>query len=1046
MRRIALHILILALMAVASCSLADDKAQPSVDIGIGANDVLPGNGSRAGYMLSHGNIISGSECVYIGPMHGARNRDYTIDYTSGTLFFTEPVRQMDSVRVDYRYSDKSTGERGVTGAGMLPFSFGKGAQLNMLYTCRAADSAKGPGMPDILTYGMNSNFNVGASSKITGMMYMAAPQMSKSVSNGATRIVSGQVDGAVKKDRLVVQNADVGLGNARFKLGFQDVGEDFAGFASMRDSKAAAADVINQLEKEKGIKRMDFAGEIPSGAAGKLAFSMGKIDDKAGKIDSRAFSYTGGRFKMNFAMRDVDKTFTRFGDLREADRAQLAAELGVKRTNYGLQFVTGMAGDKKPIWSGLNITQLDDDTGSLSYKAVDVDLDRIKVQADVRIMDDTFNHMTALTDEERARMALIARRQFDPDAPMAQVTAADKAQVNTEAGLDRSTYVVQVDGGPVNTWLSLSNVDSDKGGLSRRSINISGSRFSAYINHQSVDETFKRLVNLQPVELAHFGNEYGMTRAEMGGTLKIAGGDAAFSHKSVMDFQGVGIVRESMDFKSNKLKFRANMQDIDPRFTRILDLADADRELLAQERGYKKSDYWLNFQATRTLNFDVYSYDSSNPTVGQARDQNRYLINYAPTKERKITLFQDNYSYYSETGNLSSYARRKVTFDNKFAMLGGLTLKTLSDVNTHQEAEGLPVTTTVDQYHIESNQSASSSFTLDQLKIDYGDGRFEDNKGVGVKTKALENVAFVANYITTARESGKSDTSGQVGIEWAIKNDLALRLNVNTGKDGPDGKQRLRQFSLKGLLAKRFLMFDNINVNSGVNETELSGKQIGCDNALKIGAGLMGGRVVFDNSDKLNPTNGIYYHSRIMQYQSDKDPKKWYHLTFFKQKLTTTAGDLAEKRNYALDMRLAPGTNFTLTSYYGKDSQGGVILPVGGTVFKVSRKLANGITLIGDYTSDLNDVTNRRARVAGLGFHGTLSNKAAVELYYGWCLLDEGQGGLNKNVFRVKYDHKVDADHFISLTAERKSGIEIGSINPFEGDTVGRIDFRMTFD
>ena len=380
-------------------------------------------------------------------------------------------------------------------------------------------------------------------------------------------------------------------------------------------------------------------------------------------------------------------------------------------------------------------------------------------------------------------------------------------------------------------------------------------------------------------------------------------------------------------------------------------------------------------------------------------------------------------------------------------MFGGLTFRSLSNTGLYQLGPRHFITTSVDQYRVESNQNARTSFTLEQLKTEYGDGRSEDTQSLGVKVKALKNLAVAATYYTTARETEKSEAGASVGLEWAIKKDLALKLDINNRDGGLIGEQQSRVFSLNGLLAKRFLLWDNVKISSGISETALLGRQIGSDNGIKIEAGFLGGSFLFDNSDKLDPTTLLYYHSRLLQFESDKDPKKWYHVTFRRQKLLPLAGVLTEKRNYALDMRLSPNTNLTLTSFYGQDDPiTAVVLPVGGTVFKLSHKLKNGITLIGDYTNDINKVTNRRARVAGLGFHGTLSSKAAVELYYGWCVMDEGKGGLNKNVFRIKYDHKIKADHFISITGERKSGIEIGSINPFEGDTVARIDFRTTFD
>src|SRR5215471_17021460 len=54
---------------------------------------LPGNGTRAGYMLSHGGIVPGSVRVSVGARSLRSGVDYGLDYASGMLVFTEPVRR-----------------------------------------------------------------------------------------------------------------------------------------------------------------------------------------------------------------------------------------------------------------------------------------------------------------------------------------------------------------------------------------------------------------------------------------------------------------------------------------------------------------------------------------------------------------------------------------------------------------------------------------------------------------------------------------------------------------------------------------------------------------------------------------------------------------------------------------------------------------------------------------------------------------------------------------------------------------------------------------
>lgn len=1034
---------------IADSAASTKPATAPSETGEAASEVIRGNGGRAGYVLGHGDIIPGSEWVYIGLKRAKANTDYTIDYASGSLFFAEPVRQSESVRVDYRYSQKSKGDRNVTGPGMVPLKFAGGnLQTNLTYAYRAADPTKGPNAPDILTYGLNSVTSFGGSSSLQSMFYMATPQSSNrlSLSGNAAPTAAGGKDSPVKKDRLVLQNADFGLGGkTRLRIGYQQVGEGFAGMQSLRDSQAAPEDVLKQLEKEKGIKRMSMALEMPTGSSGALNVSRSTIEDKGGDIVSQMFGFSGTNFRFNYLTRDVAREFTRFKDLREADAAQMAAEAGIRRTGYAMQFRTGMDASKAPIWSGFNFIRLRSDQGELSYRTLDLETGKLKVHADMRTMDPEFTAMAALNDGERTRMAQIARRQFNPNAQASEVTADDKARMNKEAGINRKAYSFQYDG-----WLSfdMANRETSTGGnadTSRVGVNWKNANLSFY--HHRIDESFDKLSLLQPVEIARFGNETGMNRTEAQGSFKLGFGDLGLAHGNVTDHQGASVRRQSIDFKNKRLEFRANFQDIDPEFSRIGDLSDGDKKMLAQERGFRRSDYSIKLEATRNLTFDSYIYDSSNVTADQTRYQRRYKVSYTPGKGPRISALTDNFSYISDEGNISSYSHRKITLDNQFSFFGGLLFKGMTDVNTTQEEDEDARTVRINQTHLETNQSAPTSYTFDTLTTDYGDGvRFEDSWEFGSKRRITSNLALTGAYSRTSREEDKSEKNAKFGFEWSPKKDLTIAARLANRDGGPKGSQQAKELTMKGSLAKRFLCFSDVTVDSGVNTTELKGKQVGCDNGLRINAGLIGGKFTFDNSDKLNPKNGIYYTSRVFQYESDKDPNRKYHLTFFRQNLVTPTGEPAQKRNYAFDAKVARSMNVTLTSYFGKDGKNGAVLPIGGGVFKLSRSLGANTTLFADYFTERNSETHRHARTTGLGFIGTLSNKASVELYFGWSRLIDGGLPDYDNVFRIKYDHKIDGDHSLSLSAQKRSGVDKSSINPYEGNTTARLDFRTVFD
>lgn len=1021
---------------------ATQTAAPATDIGVSASEVLRGNGTRAGYVLGHGSVMSGSETVYVGVRRARKNIDYTIDYTSGSLFFSEAVSTGESVRVDYRYTESGKSERTVTGPGAMVLRFGPQAQTNLTYSYKTANREQSPDAPDILTYGANTTGKFGTST-VSSMLYISTPQTPNRVSLTSKPTDKKKAAQAVTKDQLMVQSGEFGVGSMRLTVGFQDVGENFAGFQAMRESSAAQADAINQLEKEKGIERLDLGAELKLTGDSKLSFSRGSIEDNKGDISSQSMAYSSGRVRFGFSTREVAKTFCRFKDLRESDRGQLANEAGLSRTQYLLQFKTTRAKDGG--WSSFTNTALSGEKGELTYRTASVDLGRVKFEADVRSADQKFTEMKAISDDERSRMALAARQQFDPTAQVSSVVAQDKAQFEKEAGLDRANYRAQYDVGPL--WLSLakSNVSSASGELSRTDYFIKHKAFSLHLGRHRIDPEFGRLASMQPMELKRFGNESGMSRTDMDGQFKLGFGNLDVSHKHVADQQGATVSRDKVNYETKGIEFHANLQSIDPRFSRLADLSDEDKLLLASDLGFRRSDYTIGITALRNVQLKSYFYHSTNSTAGQTREQRKHELTYTGVNGLKLTGLMDDFSYVSDNGVISSYSRRKITFDNKFSLFaGGLLFNGLNDTNTSWDEGGEPVTTEVSQAHFEVNPGGKISYTLDSLQMYLGKGQYENAHAVGFKAKTGKRLSLLGTYSQIDRNKDPENNMA-FGLDWSLTKDMHMTANVANRDGGPKGSQQSHQFSFNGTFTQKRLGLENVKVGSAVNTTQLSGKQVACDNGLKVEGKFLRGDFVFDNGDKLNPKNGIYYTSRIISYVSDPDPKKRYHLTYFRQNLITPTNEFARKRNYALSARLNSRMDATASSYFGKNGQNGTVLPVGGGVFKLSYALPGNSALFADYSADLNESTLCRARTTGLGFTKSASNGSCMELYFGWSRLQQKDTTDLDTVFRVKYDHKLNPQRYITLSAQKRSAVDKSAINPHEGKVSASLEFRVTF-
>ncbi len=1197
--------------------------------GTPASEVLKGNGTSAGYVLGHGNVVENSEFVYIGVRRAKRGVDYTLDYDSGSLYLTQAVRSVDSVRVDYRYVVGSKTERNVSTPAMIPLRFGDDKNtLSLAYAYRAGDISKGLGAVDILTYGLSANTSLGSLGKVESMFYTATPQQSTRLSLLGGGVGTKAAAPEAKKGNFNVQNATLRFGGGEVKLGYQDIDTEFSGFQSMRDSGAAPVDLLNALEKEKGLRRNSMSFSLPSGKSGGLSLTNSRIADDKGEITSTSYGYTGSRFGLSMSTREVAKEFTRFADLREGDRAQMANEAGMKRNLLNMQIATGSNSDKSPMWSSFQKTELSGETGKLTSQFTSLNFGALQVQMGSRSMDEGFNRMAALNDEDRTRMALDARRQFNPDAQAGEVTADDKTFLNNEAGINRDNRIISYSTKGLRTWMTNSSISDKNGGITRQATMIQGSTFSLLMNRQSVDQSFTRVGSLQAVERAKygnevglkrsddalslvtgkgadksllwssfkrsqisgqdgamslrsmdlnfgalkytsdsrqvdvgfnrigalnddertraawaarrqfdsnaqvgqvtnddrgflnnenglsrkneslqynlkgvsawmsqssvetqdagihrtaysletkpmslsylnqsidkgfnrigslqavertaFGNEYGISRTTLSGALRMKGSNLSFTDTNLSDETAGTMARRSIDFSSQRLKVRANFLDISSDFARVNDLVDADKGMLTQEIGFKRTDYSINFQALKDLNIDTYLYDSANATNNRDRMQRKFVVNYTPTKGPRITAFRDDYSDTASDGIVTAYHQERLTSESAMNVLGGLFLKTHKDSTTSQSGSAESVTNSLSTIHVETNPRFKTILSFDQSETRNGKAVFETTNTFGMKSAVSKTMSLYGAYGTTDRDSGRSEKNYAYGIEWAMRSDLKLTMGITERTGGPSGTQRSHQFGLSGTLAKKFLFLSDVTVNSSVNTRELRGAQTGCNNTLNIKGTAWGGwKVSFDEGDVLNEKESRYYTTRTFKLESDPNPNKWYHYTYEGQNFKMAGGNPGEREKQALDLRLNKSTNLIFSSYFGKDGEKGALLPIGGQSAKLSKILNARATVTVDYQIDTNEATSRRARTIGAGLSQKLSDKSSYDIYYGFTSLREGSTEKKQTVYRVKFDQSLSADQSISLSAIKRSDLEKSAINPAEGDTVVRVDLNSLFD
>src|SRR5207245_779395 len=115
--------------------------------------------------------------------------------------------------------------------------------------------------------------------------------------------------------------------------------------------------------------------------------------------------------------------------------------------------------------------------------------------------DQKFSRLANLTAAEKTAIALDIRRQFNPDAKAAEVTAKDLEQIPLNAGLNRRTMSLgSALGKNGSIGFSQFGISDGKGDINREAFNLSTKRFSFNMLDQTIGESFGKLAGLSDFE------------------------------------------------------------------------------------------------------------------------------------------------------------------------------------------------------------------------------------------------------------------------------------------------------------------------------------------------------------------------------------------------------------------------------------------------------------------------------------------------------------------------------------------------------------------
>lgn len=1104
-------------------SFSDVKASaPAASslVGQPAADLLPGNGTRGGYLLRYAPVVPNSESVYVDGKRLTRGADYWIDYNSGSLAFAAPVRRLSSIQVYYRYNPQ--GQRGEPVSALPIFALSLGqSSLSVLFAPDRAETAPNGTAYRLSAYGLQNALRFGNSTSLEGYFFVHLRQkMANDDPLNRAPSPPSPTEPSSEQSQFIYQTLQMQTGGLRLKATYQDIGRGFSAQKTLGIRPGLDANQLQLWEKQKGLKRLDYTVGLSLFRDAGVELTHLRIHDGKSDIVQRAlrfqshwlnlqwsrrepgmeferykdladpeaphwqrergitreslsgslqlapnhtFNFVGltltegtGRIerilygldlpwlKVNRLEQDIGTDFKRFGDLGDAEKGEWAREAGLKREVTTVQLIP--QGLQKLSFSETNIRSA---TGEMEWQRLKVQTATVKVEHVHRAVDPQFGRLQSLAPQELQQMAQETRQFHDP-ANTQPLKPEEVQQSLKEVGLERTFQRAEIQPAKDLTLQVKRYEIADRtgqGSITGVLYQLKTPMLQVRIAERGISPQFGRLRDLAPVEQLLFHNEQGIRRSDWDAALITPrlGLAVAQMHAQAI---GAGLQRWSARLMHPQLELAYNRRRVDADFARAQDLADPERDLFAQLRGFDQHDWSLSFKPARTLQIESFLFDASNPLeqIGNRRQRTRLV--WQPIRNLTLGRHQEEYRSQQLANSLyhDEYERNDLQY-----LLGFGTLNAYQERRQIGGTVANPLYQYTDYYRFQSRALGGFNFAVEE----------RNTRAVGTVSErfrfyqagyALSNRLKLTFAHADAQREGAPDESGQqIGLEYQIRNGTTLTFaESRTAKEGANGTRTLSAGltqSVWGVLsiggtyqewridrtqtkaqsqvviqsARPFdwLMFKNLQfdfrygalADRGLWQQENKHFTM---QATAFGHALKGGYV------------GIYVPGqgraidRYYQIESPSTDSPLRYSLLYKVR-TYQDGRLFLIRQYHLEYKLSQKLSivhdFQTHPEQGNPNVvlGSILQPTGFSNWTLEWTLKPQVVLKGDYRIEWNEQQGRRVRRGGLSLTGNQSD--GVNYAVGYRVDSELFGGrkTTAHTFYLSTEHKLNADHYLML-------------------------------
>lgn len=807
------------------------------------------SGGTPSVPLRNAGVVPGSESLTLDGRPLTKNEHYAIDYAHGILYLMVPFQPGQNLRATYRFDPayKPSAEissSNFLNAGGFKFQLNQGNSL-MLGFGMADRTADGQTLARNL-YGMQNSFGFGSNGGgIKGVLMFGERAQVQSSSLFEKEGGKSQVENG--KSQAIIQELNQQILGGTVKANFSEITAQFTGFDSLKEAGFDDA-AVGRLREERGLRRTGFDFQNIGGEEFNLSSSFKSVREGHSTIDWRSYGLIAGDFSLNwnsqrvgtnftrfrnlgeedrdqlakergltrenleskfafdggstqfnqssvedesgagfyrramqamigstalrFSDQKVDPEFTRFGDLREGDRGQLAREQGVRRQDIAVQ---GQAPEGQAAPYSFTSSRFRKEGGDFAATDVSINGRGWSLWRAHRSATDDMTALGAMGDEANAHMSTIAS-MYQPGNPGID-HRRERGAFDGSNGLKRDGLRFQSSLVPgYNLTFNDVSLTGAAGKLSAQQYALAGDRLNVSYRLQTSGNGFTELNRLMQYEQAQLGTIVGLDKADLDVSF-LLGGQRKFDYESmVADSPLGGARRTNLSYNDKGFEFSRTTRGVDDGFTNVGQLIDPERELLGTLVGFDQTETKLNWQMGRGITLGFNQWDAVNEALDQTRFYRQAVFNWQIDSKTNFNFLRMDRRDDTVASMLYDHQIERWSLARDLDRFGKFRFEqeTIDYDGEHGTAPDSARNTIVYSTQLNSKTSFETSHT----EIKFENGERETQQANTVSTAVSDRVGVSVTDVKVRREGDKPDENQRnYGFWW----DFGQGLRLNYG-------------------------------------------------------------------------------------------------------------------------------------------------------------------------------------------------------------------------------------------------------------------------